>query len=191
MASATSLSSRGVAYGLLALVGTIALYFFGFSKGIDSVTQASQERAGNQAKIETLKKKISDLKSLQQQFAQAQDQVNALSVAMPAEKQMAEVVAMMETMAARAGIILENVQPAQSVPEGLPVAVSVRGSFAGILNFTELMEKNVRPIKIGPLSIASGEGILSTTFNVIILYQVPPEDLPQEQVAPPEGGVGS
>ena len=188
MAAATSLSSKGVAYGLLALVGTIVLYFFGFSKGIDTVTQASAERANNQAKIDALQKKISDLRSLEQQFAQAQDQVNALSVAMPADKQMAEVVAMMETMAARAGIVLENVQPTQSIPEGLPVAVSVRGSFAGMLTFTELMEKNVRPITFGPFNISSGENELSTTFNVVVLYQVPPEDLPQEQVTSPEGG---
>lgn len=188
MASAASLSSRGLAYGLVALVGTIALYFFGFSKGIEVVTQASRERADNQAKIEALKKKISDLRSLEAQFSQAQNQVNALSVAMPAEKQMAEIVIMLETMAARAGVLLENVQPTQSTSEGVPLAISVRGSFAGILKFAELMEKNVRPISLGPFNISSGENDLSTTFNVVFLYQVPSSDLPAGQVVPPEGG---
>jgi len=97
---------------------------------------------------------------------------------------------MMETMTARAGIVLENVQPgAEVVPEGLPVVVTVRGPYAGTLSLAEIMEKNVRPIKIGPVNITGGETELSSTFNVVVLYQVPAADLPAPEVTPTEGQV--
>lgn len=189
MASETSLSSKSIAYALLAIVGTVVLYLYGFSRGITQVTQASQERANNQATIGALQKKLSDLKNLQQQFATAQERVNALSVAMPAEKQIAEVVAMFETMAARAGVILENLQPSPPTADGLPMAVTIRGSYNGVLSFVEIMEKNVRPFLIGPINISGGETELSTTFNVVALYQVPAKDLPAE--AAPAGSDGT
>ena len=100
------------------------------------------------------------------------------------------VVTMLETMAARAGIVLENIQPStEVVPEGLPVVVTVRGNFQGMLSFVEIMEKNVRPVRIGPVNITGGETELSATFNVVVLYQVPAEDLPAVEAAPTEGQV--
>ena len=189
MASATSLSSKGIAYALLAVVGTVTLYLFGFSRGVVTVKEAAQERANNQVRIEALQKKIGDLKTLDQQFAVAQDQVNALTVAMPADKQIAEVVAMLETMAARAGLVLEDIQTSAPTADGLPVAVTVRGDYGRTLTFVEIMEKNVRPIHIGPLSISAGENDLSSTFNIVVLYQVPPEDFTPEIV--PEAAEGS
>jgi len=184
MASATSLSSKGIAYGLLALVGAVVVYLFGFSRGLESMATASQERANNQAKIDALKQKLTDLKTLQEEFAQAQPLVDSLTVAMPADEQFAEVVAMVETMAARAGLLLETIQPASPTVDGLPLSITVRGSYGGILTFIEILEKNVRPFKIGPINIAGGEAGLSATINVTALFQVPPEDLPQTT---PEG----
>ncbi len=175
--SDTNLSSKRFAYALLAIVGTAVLYLFGFTGGLEIVSQAAQQRADNQASISALQKKASDLKKLQQQFALYEDQVNALSVAMPAEKQMAEVITMLETIAARAGIMLENVQPNEPTPDGLPLTVSVRGSFGATLAFVEFLEKNVRPFLVGPMTLAGGGADIAATFDVVVLYQVPPENM--------------
>jgi Tfp pilus assembly protein PilO len=187
MASSTSISSKATAYALLAMVGTVVLYLFGFRIILDNVRVASQERASNEAKIAGLQQKISDLRSLAQQFIEQRQQVDVLSVAMPADRQIAEVVSMFETMTARAGLTLDNIQPATPTEEGLPVTVSVRGSFAGVLTFAELMEKNVRPIRIGPINMSAGDTELAATFTVVAVYQVPPEDLPQSTIIPEDG----
>lgn len=178
----TNLSSKGVALALLAIFGTVVLYLFGFTRGLEMVQEGAQERANNQAAIDAMQKKLRDLQNVEQEFALAQGQVNALTVAMPADKQVAEVLTMLETIAARAGLILENVQPGAPTLDGLPVTVAVRGGFGQTLTFVELLEKNVRPFRMGPVTIAAGDADLASTFDVVVLYQVPPEDLPQEAV---------
>lgn len=177
----TTLSNKTTAYALLALIGTITLYVFGFNRGLTNVSEASLERANNEAKIEALEKKLTDLKAIEQQFAQAKAQVDALTVAMPADKQIAEVVAMIETMAARAGVVLDAISPSAPTPLGLPLSITVRGPYGSIVTLTEIMEKNVRPFRLGPINIVGGtETDLSVTFEVVAMYQVPGSDLPAE-----------
>ena len=182
----TTVSNKGAAIGLLALVGTVVIYLFGFRAAMEEVGRAAQQRADNQAKIAALEQKLSDLRQLAQDVRRQQDLFRALSVAMPADKQVAEIVTMVETMTARAGLVLENIQPASdATPEGLPVVLTVRGSFASLLTFAEVLEKNVRPVKIGPFNVTAGEQELSASFTVTFLYQVPPEDIQSTGV--PEG----
>jgi Tfp pilus assembly protein PilO len=185
--ASTTLSNKSTAYALLAIVGTIILYLFGFNRGLTLLREASLQKAANESKISALQTKLADLRRLEQQFKVEKAQVDVLAVAMPADKQLAEIVTMMETMAARATVVLQSLQPTDLTQEGLTMAVTVQGSFGGILTFTELMEKNIRPIRLGPLNIASGGEILAATFDVLIPYQVSASEITPEAVPTEEG----
>lgn len=174
-----SLSNKKTIYALLALVGAVVIYLLPFKMALSSVSSAARLSADNKATMTLLKQNLANLKAMQQEFASKKAQVEALAVALPPEKQMAEVVAMLEAMATKAGVSLENIQPQASTAEGVPVSTTVSGSFQGILTFTELAENNIRPFKVGLFNITAGDASLTVTIDLVAMYQVPAEDLPE------------
>jgi Tfp pilus assembly protein PilO len=176
-----TLTSRTNLFTALGLVGALVLFFFGVRPLLSSIKETRTQVAAAQVQAETLETKLATLQSLKTQFENKKSELSALTVAIPKDPQLAEVVEMISTISARAGLSLVSIQPSQPVGTAVPVNVTVSGGFLGMVSFAELIEKNVRPMGISSLGVvgSSDEGGLSATFALQALYQGIPEEVSQ------------
>jgi Tfp pilus assembly protein PilO len=119
--------------------------------------------------------KINALRSLQPQLEDKQSEIDALKVAMPAAQQIPEALVMMESIAKNAGLQITGVeiQPGKA-NNMVSVNVSGLGRYESLFKFTEVLERNIRPIQVQTLSVGkSGDAgdMVSATVSLGLVYQ--------------------
>lgn len=168
-----SVTSRSNLFTALGFIGALVIFFFGVRPTISSIKNTRTDVAAAQKQAEILETKLSTLRSLKLEFENRKSELSALSVAIPKDPQVAEIVEMISTITARAGLSLVSLQPSKAAGVAVPVNVTVKGGFGNLVSFAEILEKNVRPMtikSIGVVGSSEGEG-LSATFSLQALYQ--------------------
>lgn len=147
------------------------------------IRQSNAQIKATDTQIEKAEAKIKKLEELRPQLSSAQEQINNLKVAMPAAQQIPEVLVMMEAIAGRVGMKITSVevQPSSNSGNEVGVSLSATGTYDNLFKFTEVLEKNLRPIQIRSLGINSDEGgSISATVSLGVIYQ----GAEKQQVAP-------
>lgn len=128
--------------------------------------------------ISAMQSKISDLQTASSQMKTGSKELELLNLAWPPDEGLPEVLVSVEAMAGRAGLSVQAISPAsgqQSNTGEVPVTVTVSGNFSNIITFSQILEKNLRPIKIKSIAIAASTAKdargVGSTYNIAMLYQ--------------------
>ncbi|PIP21920.1 MAG: hypothetical protein COX39_00300 [Candidatus Nealsonbacteria bacterium CG23_combo_of_CG06-09_8_20_14_all_40_13] len=135
-----------------------------------------------QQEVTDTQKKIDDLKTVAGQMKAADAQIQLLNLAYPSDAGIPEILVSVEAMVGRAGLTVVSIAPSagESSSGGtaesgqVPVNIIASGSFSNLLSFTQILEKNLRPIKIKSISIsaqAADSASSSASFSIALLYQ--------------------
>lgn len=131
-----------------------------------------------QAKTQDVKKMnetIGELERLKGVLAGATEQIKRLKLAMPASQQLPEAIVMIEALAKESAFHIESfgVSEAASGNE-VGASMSGYGTYSSLYNFTEMLENNIRPLKIKSMSISRGKGngsIVNVSVGLGLLFQ--------------------
>ena len=155
--------------------------YFVINPGISGLKDASVKLDAKAKEVTELNDKITTLKSLQSQFTQASDTVEKLQLAIPSTDQMPEIMVQIETMASESGLRVNSIQPAKETTAGnvaeskasVPVTVSLQGDYPGLYTFLTKMEKDIRPMNVKSINIATATkeetSVVNFTLNLEIL----------------------
>lgn len=138
--------------------------------------------------ISSMSSTISELERIKATFAGQTQQVKIekLKLAMPAAQQLPEVMVMVESMARKSAFKVSSFGiSGSSGANEVGVNMAGKGTYGGLFNFTEMLEKNLRPIKIKSMSIGRGNAngsSITASVSMGLMYQ----GTYQQQVTPIE-----
>ena len=127
--------------------------------------------------------------------AQLSSQLARNNQLLPAEADIGGVLILMEEAARDSGVIIGQIQPGKAVPKNnyqeIPIALTVKGSYYQILDFTRRLEGARRFAAISFLSLQAKEGLLTGKITVNVYAQaqggaVPPAASGRPPVNPPQ-----
>jgi len=175
-----SKSNSAMLITLVCVIAIAGVGYFVINPGITGLKDASIKLDAKTKEAADLSDKITTLNSLQSQFTQATDTVKKLGLAIPSTDQMPEIMVQIETMASESGLRVNSIQPAkvtaageQTAQSSVPVTVSLQGDYPGLYAFLTKMEKDIRPMNIKSINIASAtkeeSSVVNFTLNLEIL----------------------
>lgn len=154
------------------IIGAVA--YFLINPAISQIRSLNIKLSARGEEISQMEAKLATLNSLETQFNQVQDQVKKLGLAAPSNDQIAEILVQLETIASDSGLTLASVQPIkESNQAAVSVNANLQGNYSGLIDFIKASEKNIRPINIKSINLASateGEGsIVDCSLGLEIL----------------------
>lgn len=164
--------------GLIILLGVAAAlaatWFFWLSPTQQAIIDSASQITQFQNQQTTLTQRIALVDSTAKDIAATSDAQKLLALAAPTGSSMDNLLASLNTMAVSSSVGLSSVQPQQTSTAGqsaMTVTVSVTGTFSAIQSFVAALEKNIRPITILNLSLASGgttagSNLITATLNL-------------------------
>lgn len=163
-----------------------------------SLKEKNAQILARQQEISASQQKLSDLRTAASQLKAAEKELELLNLALPSDVGIPEVLVSVEAMVSRAGLTVNSITPAsegEKTTGEVPVSVSASGSFAQLVSFTQILEKNLRPVKIKSIAIAAstaeGQTGVSATYNITLLYQPIGAEVGEGEAAVPEGAAGT
>jgi len=153
----------------LAIILSIGAYIISVNLLLPDIFQDSAKIDAYDKDIEAAQTKLSSISESENAISKLSTTVNALLLAVPDSVDSPNLITEIETIAAANGVALPNVSPpvsaeAASTSEGLSTNITVVGSFAGIINFINALETNIRFSKMQSLTISSSENTLTATI---------------------------
>lgn len=164
--------TNGMLWALLGLVVTFALGYFYVLPQVSTLRETRLATEALAADVTGLQAAMSEVQALDQSVAQRSAIVDQLNLAVPSSAAVDELIVSLETIASSAGVVLPTVQPATSTDGSVvPLTVTVRGSYSGVRLFLELLEQNLRPIRVTTLTMSttsdvSGASLVTTTLTL-------------------------
>ncbi len=141
---------------ILAIVLTLGGVYFGL-RPLVADYQAAQVAVGARGlEIEALNERKIKLVQLEGQFNKFETQIQQLELAVPSEPQYPEILEQLTALANEAQLTLTSIQPQQSDlvnTTSVPINLTVRGAFPGMLAFAQKIETNLRPITVTSVSL--------------------------------------
>lgn len=134
------------------LVAILAIWFglvpqFGAISDTQSeIAQLSGEVTAKTGEVQTLRKLLTDVRT--------GGTLNLLSLAVPSEPQIPELLIMVQAMVTRAGLTLVNATPSASAG-GTKMDITLRGGYSGVVSFLDILNRNLRPGVVQNFSIIS------------------------------------
>ena len=116
--------------------------------------------------------------------------LDRLTLAVPPDAAIDELIVSLEALAAGSGIVLATVQPVVVQEEsGTKVSVTARGSYGGLRLFLEQLASNLRPIKVTELTLTaasdvSGASLVNASFQLVAAQAGVSPSLQTDQTEP-------
>lgn len=143
-----------LAPSLALLVALLAVWFVLLPQ-MRAVSKRQSEIVALQSVVTARGREVDSLKKLTRQGGTVAKTLELLSLAAPAEAQVPELLVMVDTMARRANLTLINATPAAAAA-GTRLDLSVKGSYTGMVDFLDLINRNLRPGTVKNFSIIEG-----------------------------------
>lgn len=166
--SANQTNQSSVIILICVLIITSVAYFL-INPTLAKIKDSNIKLSAKTNEINEMKTKISSLQTLATDFTSATDQVKKLGLALPTDSDTANVLVQLETMAISSGLQMNSIQPSTQAKKGVVnMTVSLQGEYTSLVNFITAMEKNLRPIDIKTINIASAkkENNVTTNFSL-------------------------
>src|SRR3990167_1064570 len=159
---------------VLLVVIAIGLAVIPLNRSLATARKQAQEKT---LQAESLEKKISILTSVQKGLNADQKRKQQLEIAVPTDTKLDEIFIMLETMATEAGVQIDNIMPVQGdkSTSGLnEIAVTLKGEFSNLVNFSQLVKGNLRPMFVKSVIFSAeqskdGKTTLAATFTLKVL----------------------
>lgn len=176
------------------LVVIISILFIGLTTYYIAAPQAAKlkelttERKSKEAEESRLRERVANLNELASSLTEHKDDIARLQIAFPADEQVLEAMIQAQTMIERAGLAIVNLAPSKSKDGNLPVAMSVKGSYATLNKLLLELYRNLRPVVVKSLAITPERdkneniGQLSVALNTIFRHSV--VSVPTPSVSP-------
>lgn len=179
-------SSKQSIFVVLAIIMSIVLIYVLFVPGLRRLTDMSVKTAAKKNDLQIGRQKIDDLKAAAETLSQKSAAVEALNIAVPPQKDTAGALVQIAQMVSDAGLAVQSIQPNPNGAKAgaLPMTVVVQGRFTDLVKFSEIVEKNLRPVQIKTINIASSSGEegsgLSASYAVELVYFMGEEKVEEE-----------
>ena len=165
-------------WGVVCLLLVAGGLYFAWTNLGQGVVEVNQQLTRKQAEVNTKRQAVDSYRNFASQLSAAQETLLKFEIASPEKPDPEAILVQLEAMAGKAGLTVNNTQPSSASGEegqtDLVYALTVTGSFPQIIAFSEIMEKNIRPITFQTVNITASTGQekagTSGTFNLIVHY---------------------
>lgn len=148
---------------LWAAVGLLGVAAMGYFYVLPSVTSLKDARATVKAKEQDnqeVQDQITQVTRIGAQLASQQTALQQLGLAVPSGAAFDQLLIALSAIASSSGVELSSVQPVAvtasgAATQGASATISLKGSYSGVHLFLENLAKNIRPVTIANLAIAS------------------------------------
>lgn len=142
---------------LLAVIVAIGLGYLVINPKIAELRSLNNQISAKNLDITAMQEKINNLTILKQKFSESPGDVELLNLAVPKDSQIPEIIEEVTAMAGKSGLEVNAINPVvQQTSSGeTEVSISVNGDYISFVNFSENLEKNIRPVTFKSVNIAS------------------------------------
>ncbi len=158
---------------LLGVVGVLGTGYVYTLPQIEALREIRLSSAALAADKQAYELQISQLTALDERLEQHQPALDQLSLAVPDQPAVDELLVSLGAVASRSGIVLATIQPSSEVtPEGVTVSLTAKGSYAGIHLFLDALGTNQRPIKVTEVGLAAASDVAGASLVTASLQLV-------------------
>lgn len=162
-------SSSGVV--LLSILAIIVIAYFLIYPSITKIKDLNIKLGAKTEEISSMQDKITALGIMKSALLSQQTTANKLSLAVPSNDQMPELITELDSMANASGLKIGSILPSQeSIKTATSISVGLKGDYSGLVRFLTLLENNIRPINVKTINLVSGTkdnaSILSFTLGL-------------------------
>lgn len=152
----------------LLIIFILAFYYFAIIPKNRQLKQLNTDLAAKKIQSDALDARVTSLTQINTQYAVKKRDFDKLKIALPAEARPDEIFLMLQSMATLAGVSINDIQTkeANNSDHSVGVSVTILGEFGNITKFTDLLEKNLRPVAVNNLSLVAGEKKDSGSVNL-------------------------
>lgn len=166
--------STGPFYAGVAFLISLASFLYAWKLIIPKYNENKVALATIDSEIGSASKKLESLKTASKTLASLGEIPEQLSLAVPEDKDMPNLITELEALAAKNNIIIPAIQVTEgsgsgtgTSNNGVSVSFAVSGSFEEINNLIASLEKDIRFMNIKSVSISSGdEGSMSLSLQL-------------------------
>lgn len=141
---------------LISILVIAAVAYFFINSYISQIKDLNIKLSARSDEITQMQSKIDALNSLKNDFSQNSDKAKKLGLALPSGDQIPEVLVQLETIANSSGLKVSSIMPAkENAKNALSLSLSLQGEYPGLVSFISSLEKNIRPVNIKTINLAS------------------------------------
>lgn len=157
----------------LVLLGVAILVWFGVVRAqVASFSELSKDLTAKNAELKSYETRVADVKKIIDAGATAQDRLRAYYLAMPKLSQVPEVMVMMEGLAAASGVTFSSANLGSPTGSEVPASVTFSGSIDSVANFLDVVNRNVRTIRVKSQTLAAeSNGSVTVSMQLGFVYQ--------------------
>jgi Tfp pilus assembly protein PilO len=101
---------------------------------------------------------VNRLRALSQEYDLRQEGITRLNYIVPLDKSQASIVASLEDISSRSGMLLSKISLSESGEgHGVLISLELNGSYLSFVNFLQQIEKNIRLMDVNSFDVASSE----------------------------------
>lgn len=156
----------------LLIIGAVT-YFLAMPQAGKLKAQSAQLQQ-KQTEHKALEDKRNALVDLSQRIDQYQADIERLGVAYPREEQAVEALIQAQQMAQRAGLGVTSLTPSKATNGSLAIAMTLKGSYDGLVKMLYEIDANLRPITVHSVSITPASekdaGLLTLNLTTTFAY---------------------
>lgn len=175
------MSNRTPFITLISLAAAVVVVLVLTIPGYEQLSQKRAELISEQTRLEEAKEINQKLQDLIAQYNQYKNQAGKISMALPTEEDIPNLLVTLETMAAENGLVLQSldasspalstermvsprssregqVTPPSKPYQQLDIKMSLNGSYGALKNWLASLEQNLRIIDVKTISFGSGKG---------------------------------
>lgn len=184
---------------LLVLIILVGGWFYFIKPTLAKIQVVNAQVSAKNGDIILANQKLGDLGKLKSQLESSKSAVDLLGIAMPSDPQVPEVLVQVEKIAADSNLKITSLSTSGSEGSdkelgGVPITLNAEGTFGDLKTYNEILEKNLRPIRVKSISIggaSEGGDKLTFSFSIEMLYRAPQDKATTTPTSGQEGSGGT
>jgi Tfp pilus assembly protein PilO len=155
---------------LISIICLTIGYFIIFPK-IDELKLINTQIEAKNQNISEIQEKITNLNALKNEFTNNSGTLESVNLALADSSQLAEIIEQVTGISQKSGMNLKSIKPdSKQLNNELLINLSLQGDYSSLINFTENVEKNLRPISVKSISMSmSTDGIFDANIGLGVL----------------------
>lgn len=158
--------SNAAFYGGITLLIVVASFVYSWKYIIPEYKSNKAQIATLDTEIGSATKKLESLKATQKSLDQLGEFPKQLSLSVPEDKDMANLITELEGLAAKRNITLPNIGISDSGANTVSISFAIDGSFDDIHGILESLEKDIRFMNVISTTITSTETAMSMSVQL-------------------------
>ncbi|OGD63936.1 hypothetical protein A3A71_01895 [Candidatus Berkelbacteria bacterium RIFCSPLOWO2_01_FULL_50_28] len=158
-------------YGIFLLLLAVAGWFIGVRPQMDQFKERSLSYKVVREEHQSYVQRLSDIEKIKSSGAAMEKSLEAFYLAFPSSSQIPEVLVMIESLAARSGIVLNSSVIGSADGNQVPVSLAFSGNLKTMKKFLTAIYNNVRTASVKSQTVTSdASGNLNVSLQLGLLY---------------------